>query len=85
MIPLIAVVVVLAVALLALGFFAPRLSRRVQGTMDRKAERAESKADTKPQPVRGMAERSLDVSQRIADRATATGRKGRDDAEQTRR
>ena len=82
---LIALVVVLALALLALGFFAPRLSRRLQGRLDQKAEEAESKAETQPKPVRDGLDRSLELSRKTADRATEAGREGHQEAERAKR
>lgn len=81
---LIILVVALCLALVALGFFAPRLSRRFQGRMDRDADRAESKAESEPKPVQGMVERPLEWSRRAADKATSAGRKGRDETERTK-
>lgn len=80
----IALVVIVALALVGLGFFAPRLSRRLQGRMDRMVERAESKAESQPKLVRNALERSLELSRRSADRATGAGREGRDKAEQAK-
>lgn len=77
---LIILVVAAAVALVALGFLAPRLSRRLQGRMDRRAEQAEAKAGSQPQPLRSASEGSVQFSKETADRATATGRQGRERA-----
>lgn len=82
---LIALVVVVGLGLLALGFFAPGLSRRLQARMDHSAERAKAKAEEQPEPLRTMTKRSLEFSHRTADRATNAGREGRYQAERTER
>ena len=82
---LIALVVVVGLGLIALGFFAPRLSRRLQRRMDHTARRAEAKAEKEPEPLRTMTKRSLEFSDKAADDATHVGREGRDEAERARR
>lgn len=74
--PLIGLVVISALALVALGFFAPRQSRRLQGRLDRKAEQAKAKAESQPKLVRNALEGSLELLKRSADRATEAGREG---------
>lgn len=82
---LIILVVALCLALVALGFFAPRLSRRFQRRMDRSEGRAESKAESEPKPIRKMVEPPLEFSRRAADRATSAGREGRDETRRASR
>lgn len=85
MVALIAVALVLCAVLLVFGFLAPRASRRAQKRMDRGAQQAAAKAGSEPQPIRGLAERSLELTQHAADRTTEAGRHERQNAERTRR
>jgi hypothetical protein len=84
-IALIGLVIILCAGLLVLGFLAPRLSRRVQGHLDRGAERAESATGSKPEPARAVGERSVNFSRKAVDRTSEVGRGEREEAERARR
>jgi hypothetical protein len=77
--------VILAAALIAaclilliLGFLAPRLSVWVQQGVDRTLERAHGKAGEAPGPLEKLLRRSFGMSRKASDKATETGRQGRE-------
>ena len=74
---LLAVIAVVCVGLLVLGFVAPRWSRKPQQGLDRGLEAADRKEGDERSLPRRMAHRSTRLSERAVDKATDAGRKGR--------
>jgi hypothetical protein len=70
-------VIVAAILLLALGFLAPRFSRKPQGKLDRSLEKADEKARKAPAPLDKLMDSSTRASEKIADSATEAGREAR--------
>ena len=74
---LLAVIAIVCVALVVLGFLAPRWSARPQHGLDHALETADRKEGDDRSLPRRMAHRSTRLSKRAVDKATDTGRQGR--------
>jgi len=76
---LIAVIIVVCLVLLAVGFLAPRRSRRVQGGIDNGSDKAERKADEKtPDALTKFVKKPIENARKAADKSTEVGREGRE-------
>lgn len=78
---LLALVAVVCVGLVVLGFLAPRWSGKPQHGLDRGLEAADRKAGDDRSLPRRMAHRSTRLSHGAVDKATDAGRKGRREVE----
>lgn len=78
---LLAVIAVVCLGLVILGFVAPRWSAKPQRGLHQTLETADRKAGDDRSLSRRMAHRSTHLSEKAVDRATDAGREGRREAE----
>jgi hypothetical protein len=67
----------LCVGLFLLGLIAPRMSRRVQGKVDRKLEGGERKSGRRAGRIGDWTRKSLAKVRKAADKSAEAGRKSR--------
>ncbi|MGI8563014.1 MAG: DUF6411 family protein [Candidatus Dormibacter sp.] len=78
---LIAVLIVVCLVLLAVGFLAPRRSRRLQRDIDSGSDKAQRKADEKtPDALTKFVQKPIENARKAADKSTEVGREGREKA-----
>lgn len=73
----IAIIVVICVALLALGFLVPRLSRHPQKGVDRTLGAAQRGGGKAPGPIGRLLSKQFGNSRKATNKSTSMGRKGR--------
>ncbi len=73
----IALIVVICIVLLILGFLAPRLSSKPQHGVDRAFGAGGRAAGKAPGPLGRWLRKPFSTSQRAADKSASTGRRGR--------
>jgi Family of unknown function (DUF6411) len=74
---LIAVIIVVCIVLLLLGFLVPRLSTRPQHGVDATLSTARRTAGKAPGPLGRWLRKPFSTSQRAADKSASAGRRGR--------
>lgn len=74
----IALVLVVCLVLLIIGFVAPRFSKRLERGVNSDAERSENRAEHTPHVLIKPLEKTAGLSQKAADRSLEAGRVARE-------